>query len=60
MLAILLGVFAALCWGIHDLVARMLAAQVGPFRMAAWVMEVPVPSSTVVVLAMAVCSRANP
>ena len=38
MLASLLGVFAALCWGIHDLVARMLAAQVGPFRMAALVM----------------------
>ena len=38
MLAILFGVFAALCWSGHDLIARMLAAQIGAFRMAALVM----------------------
>lgn len=38
MLAVLFGVFAALCWSVHDLLARMLAAQVGAFRMAALVM----------------------
>lgn len=38
MFAILLGVFAALCWSVHDLFARMLAAEIGAFRMAALVM----------------------
>jgi drug/metabolite transporter (DMT)-like permease len=38
MLAVLFGVFAALCWSIHDLLARALAAQIGAFRMAALVM----------------------
>jgi drug/metabolite transporter (DMT)-like permease len=38
MLAVLFGVFAALCWSVHDLLARALAAQVGAFRMAALVM----------------------
>lgn len=38
MLAVLFGVFAALCWSVHDLIARMLAAQIGAFRMAALVM----------------------
>lgn len=38
MLAVLFGVFAALCWSVHDLLARMLAAQIGAFRMAALVM----------------------
>lgn len=38
MLAVLFGVFAALCWSLHDLIARMLAAQIGAFRMAALVM----------------------
>ena len=33
MLAILLGVFAALCWSIHDLVVRALASRIGAFRM---------------------------
>lgn len=38
MIAVLFGVFAALCWSVHDVIARSLAAAVGPFRMAAWVM----------------------
>jgi drug/metabolite transporter (DMT)-like permease len=38
MLTVLLGVFAAICWSIHDLFARSLAQRVGPFRMAALVM----------------------
>ncbi len=37
MLAVLFGVFAALCWSVHDLIARALAARVGAFRMAALV-----------------------
>ena len=38
MLAVLLGVFAALCWSFHDLIARSMAARIGAFRMAALVM----------------------
>lgn len=38
MLAVLLGVLAALCWSFTDLLARMMAAQVGAFRMSALVM----------------------
>ncbi|HUR43213.1 MAG TPA: DMT family transporter [Aestuariivirga sp.] len=38
MPVVLLGVFAALCWSIHDLFARSLAARTGPFRMAMLVM----------------------
>lgn len=38
MFAVLFGVFAALCWSVHDVIARSLAAAVGPFRMAAAVM----------------------
>ena len=38
MAAVLLGVFAALCWSMHDVMARSLAARVGAFRMAALVM----------------------
>jgi drug/metabolite transporter (DMT)-like permease len=38
MAAVLLGVFAALCWSLHDVMARSLAARVGAFRMAALVM----------------------
>lgn len=37
MLAVLFGVFAALCWSVHDLIARSMAEQIGPFRMAALV-----------------------
>ncbi len=38
MPVVLLGVFAALCWSVHDLFARSLAARTGPFRMAMLVM----------------------
>lgn len=38
MLAVLLGVFAALCWSFTDLIARMMAARIGAFRMAALAM----------------------
>ena len=37
-MAVLLGVLAAFSWSLHDLLARSLAARVGPFRMAALVM----------------------
>jgi drug/metabolite transporter (DMT)-like permease len=40
MIAVLLGVFAALSWSVHDLVARSFAARVGPVRMAIAVMVV--------------------
>jgi len=38
MPVVLLGVFAALAWSIHDLFARSLAARTGPYRMAMLVM----------------------
>ena len=38
MLAVLLGVLAASCWSVTDLLARMLAGQIGAFRMAALAM----------------------
>ena len=34
MLAVLFGLFAALCWSAHDLLARKFASDVGPYRMA--------------------------
>ena len=34
MLAVLFGLFAALCWSLHDLLARKFASDVGPCRMA--------------------------
>lgn len=34
MLAISFGLFAALCWSVHDLVARRFAEVIGPYRMA--------------------------
>jgi drug/metabolite transporter (DMT)-like permease len=34
LIAVLLGLVAALCWSLHDLVARAFAAKLGPFRMA--------------------------
>jgi drug/metabolite transporter (DMT)-like permease len=37
MLAVLFGVFAAVCWSVHDLFARSMAAKIGAFRMAALV-----------------------
>ncbi len=39
MAAVMLGVFAALCWSLHDLIARSYAARIGGFRMAALVMS---------------------
>lgn len=38
MPAVLYGVLAALAWSLHDVLARSLAARIGPFRMAALVM----------------------
>jgi drug/metabolite transporter (DMT)-like permease len=38
MAAVLLGIAAAFCWSLHDLVARSYAARIGAFRMAALVM----------------------
>lgn len=38
MIAVSLGLFAALCWSVHDLLARKYAAGVGPFRMSLAVM----------------------
>ncbi|MDE2446013.1 MAG: DMT family transporter [Alphaproteobacteria bacterium] len=34
MLAMVFGLFAALCWSLHDLVARRYASEIGPNRMA--------------------------
>ncbi len=38
MIAILLGLFAALCWSLHDILARFYARDIGPNRMAVLVM----------------------
>lgn len=38
MIALLFGIAAALCWSLHDLLARSNAARIGAFRMAAYVM----------------------
>jgi drug/metabolite transporter (DMT)-like permease len=38
MISVLLGLVAALCWSIHDLLARRFAGGVGPFRMSFWIM----------------------
>jgi drug/metabolite transporter (DMT)-like permease len=38
MIALLLGLVAALGWSCHDLLARHFAKPLGPFRMAFWVM----------------------
>jgi drug/metabolite transporter (DMT)-like permease len=38
MLAVFFGISAALCWSLHDLLARGNAARIGAFRMAAYVM----------------------
>jgi drug/metabolite transporter (DMT)-like permease len=37
MAAVLFGLFAALCWSLHDVIARTYAARIGAFRMAALV-----------------------
>lgn len=36
--AVVLGVLAALSWSVHDVIARVLAGRLGPFRMAVMVM----------------------
>ncbi|MBI3674052.1 MAG: DMT family transporter [Rhizobiales bacterium] len=38
MQAVLLGVVAAVCWSVHDLITRSVAAHLGPFRLAGLVM----------------------
>ena len=38
MIAVLLGLVAALCWSLHDLIARAFAEKVGPLRMSLWVL----------------------
>lgn len=38
MLALALGLFAALCWSVHDLMARKLAPVLGAYRMSVLVM----------------------
>jgi drug/metabolite transporter (DMT)-like permease len=38
MIAILLGLLAAVCWSTHDLLARVFAGHTGPFRMSFWIM----------------------
>ncbi len=38
MIALSLGIFAALCWSCHDLFARVLSQSLGPFRLSFWVM----------------------
>lgn len=39
MLAVMFGLFAALCWSLHDLIARRFAKTVGPYRMAVMTMS---------------------
>jgi len=38
MSAALFGLFAALCWSVHDLIARVYAPRIGPMRMGLWIM----------------------
>ena len=38
MISVLLGLVAALCWSVHDLLARRFSAATGPFRMSMWIM----------------------
>jgi drug/metabolite transporter (DMT)-like permease len=38
MISILLGLLAAFCWSVHDLLARRFAGQSGPFRMSFWIL----------------------
>ncbi|MFT3988820.1 DMT family transporter [Aestuariivirga sp.] len=51
MPSVFYGVIAAVFWSTHDLFARSLAARVGPFRMAAWVMAIGTVLLTIVVAA---------
>jgi drug/metabolite transporter (DMT)-like permease len=38
MISVLLGLVAAFCWSVHDLLARRFAGGIGPFRMSFWIM----------------------
>jgi uncharacterized membrane protein len=38
MISVSLGLVAALCWSVHDLLARRFAAVTGPLRMSFWIM----------------------
>jgi drug/metabolite transporter (DMT)-like permease len=38
MAAVLFGVIAAVCWAVHDLIARSFAPRIGPMRMGLWIM----------------------
>ncbi len=38
MIPVLLGLLAALCWSLHDLLVRIYAPRIGAFRLAVWVM----------------------
>jgi drug/metabolite transporter (DMT)-like permease len=38
MIAVLLGLMAALSWSVHDLLARRFSAATGPFRMSFWIL----------------------
>jgi drug/metabolite transporter (DMT)-like permease len=40
MISLSLGLLAALCWSIHDVLARSVAERFGPFRLAFWVVVV--------------------
>jgi drug/metabolite transporter (DMT)-like permease len=37
MIPLLLGLVAALCWSVHDLLARLFAGAIGPYRASFWV-----------------------
>ncbi len=50
MLALLFGLFAGLCWSIHDLIARYFASKIGAYRMAFWTLLVGSALLSVIVL----------
>jgi drug/metabolite transporter (DMT)-like permease len=50
MTAVLFGVFAALCWSAHDLIARVYAPRIGPMRMGLWIMALSAIMLTAIVL----------
>jgi drug/metabolite transporter (DMT)-like permease len=50
MLALFFGLFAGLCWSIHDLIARYFATKIGAYRMAFWTLLVGSALLSVIVL----------
>lgn len=36
MIALFFGLFAGLCWSVHDLIARYYSSKIGAYRMAIW------------------------